>query len=134
MKITEHVARARHACVWKLVILANILFALPLRNLELLNVFHVPQATKKLIVVHQLFLDNDFFLEFRLWFFLIKGQEMRNIPLEGKCYRGLLYPLPSFSLSKIALRVNQPSLTRWHGRLSHPAYWIIELYTKSSSL
>lgn len=56
---------------------------------------------------------------------------MRNIPLEGKCYRGL-YPLPSFSLSKIALRVNQSSLTRWHGRLSHPAYRIIHKVIESN--
>jgi hypothetical protein len=44
----------------------------PLCNLALNNVLHVPSTQKNLIFVHQFTLDNDIFVEFHAFFFLIK--------------------------------------------------------------
>jgi hypothetical protein len=40
--------------------------------LTLTNVLHVPSANKNLICVHRFTLDNDTFIEFHPYFFLIK--------------------------------------------------------------
>jgi hypothetical protein len=61
----------------------------PCRNL----VLHVPAATKNLISVHKFTLDNDMFIEFHPFYFLIKDQKTRKVLLHGP-YKGGLYPLP----------------------------------------
>jgi hypothetical protein len=66
----------------------------PSRNLVLNNVLHVPTAHKNLIFVHRFTLDNNTFIEFHPYFFLIKDQKMRKVLLRGPCKDGL-YPLPS---------------------------------------
>jgi hypothetical protein len=53
----------------------------PLCNLALNNVLHIPSTQKNLISVHRFTIDNDTFIEFRPFFFLIKDQKMR-----GCCY------------------------------------------------
>jgi hypothetical protein len=65
----------------------------PCRNLVLNIVLHVPAATKNLISVHKFTLDNDMFIEFHPFYFLIKDQKMRKVLLHGPC-KGGLYPLP----------------------------------------
>jgi hypothetical protein len=63
------------------------------RNLILKNVLHVPTVTKNLISVHKFTLDNDMFIEFHPFYFLIKDHKTRKVLLPGPC-RGGLYPLP----------------------------------------
>jgi hypothetical protein len=45
------------------------------RNLMLKNVLHVPSTHKNLIFVHQFNLDNDTFIEFLPFFFLMKDKK-----------------------------------------------------------
>jgi hypothetical protein len=92
----------------------------PYRNLKLLNILHVPQTTKNLVSVHRLALDNNMFLEFHPWFFLIKDRDTGSLLLKGKCRQGL-YPLPA----KFTFSVFRPSLTKWHDRMGHPAMQVV---------
>jgi hypothetical protein len=73
--------------------IGNSITHTPSRNLMLNNVLHVPSTHKSLISVHRFTLDNDTFIEFHPYFFLIKDQKMRKVLLHGPC-KGGLYPLP----------------------------------------
>jgi hypothetical protein len=53
------------------------------RNLVLDNVLHVPATQKNIISVHRFTLDNDTFIEFHLFFFLIKDQKTRKVLLHS---------------------------------------------------
>ncbi|WVZ95434.1 LOW QUALITY PROTEIN: hypothetical protein U9M48_041200 [Paspalum notatum var. saurae] len=98
----------------------------PSRNLQLNNILHIPQTTKNLVSVHRLASDNNVFLEFHPNFFLIKDLETRSMLLRGSCCNGL-YPLPSApSSTKHILGVNKPSVDRWHHRLGHPTFPIVQ--------
>jgi hypothetical protein len=94
------------------------------RNLKLKQVLHVPQATKNLVSVHYFAVDNNVFLEYHPYFFLIKDRATRKPLLRGKCHKGL-YPLPS-SFARQVFGVSRPSFHRWHGRLGHPAAPIVQ--------
>jgi hypothetical protein len=54
-------------------------------DLVLNNVLHVPSMHKNLISVHRFTLDNDMFIEFHPYFFLIKDQKMKRVLLHGLC-------------------------------------------------
>jgi histone deacetylase 1/2 len=101
----------------------------PERNLFLNNVLHVPSAKKNLVSVHKLAYDNNAYLEFHPHLFLIKDKATRRTLLEGPC-RGGLYPLPSAALkNKQALSASsdsQPSLERWHHRLGHLSFHLVQ--------
>jgi histone deacetylase 1/2 len=47
----------------------------PHSTLHLNNILHIPTASKNLLSVHKLTLDNDVYIEFHPWFFLIKDRE-----------------------------------------------------------
>jgi hypothetical protein len=66
--------------------------------LTLNNVLHVPSAHKNLIFIHRLTLDNDMFIEFHRYFFLITDRQTKKVLLHWQCKSGL-YPLPP-SISK----------------------------------
>jgi hypothetical protein len=51
--------------------------------LTLNNVLHVPSAHKNLIYVHRFTIDNDTFIEFHPYFFLIKDRKMKKVLLHG---------------------------------------------------
>jgi hypothetical protein len=88
------------------------------------NVLHVPQATKNLVSIHHLATDNNFFLEFHPYSFLVKDQAMRKLLLKGRCHRGL-YPLPS-SFARQVFGVSRPSFHKWHSHLGHPTMVIVQ--------
>jgi hypothetical protein len=98
----------------------------PCHNLVLTNVLHVPSANKNLISVHKFTLDNNTFIEFHPFYFLIKDRKMRSVLLQGPCWGGL-YPLPSSSskLQKLIFNVTRFSVDHWHNRLGHPARDIV---------
>jgi hypothetical protein len=87
----------------------------PLCNLALNNVLHIPSTQKNLISVHRFTLDNDTFIEFRPFFFLIKDQKMRRVLLRRQC-KGGLYPLPSSAskFRKLVFSAIKIPLDRWH--------------------
>ena len=95
----------------------------PHSTLHLNNILHVPNASKNLISVHKLTLDNDVFLEFHPYFFFIKDQATRRILFKGPCHGGL-YPLVPLSTgsSKQAFVIIKPSSSTWHSLLGHPSY------------
>jgi hypothetical protein len=46
----------------------------PSKSLHLKNVLYVPHATKHLVSIHRLTLDNHVFIEFHPWYFYVKDQ------------------------------------------------------------
>jgi hypothetical protein len=96
----------------------------PSRSLFLNDVLHVPQAKKNLASVHRLAADNHAFLEFHPNYFFIKDKATKKILLRGKCEGGL-YPIPTESRS-LALSTIKPTTTRWHSRLGHPSFPIVQ--------
>jgi hypothetical protein len=94
------------------------------QNLKLKQILHVPQDTKNLVSVHRFVVDNNIFLEYHPYFFLIKDRATRKLLLKGKCHKGL-YPLPS-SFTRQVFGVSRQSFHRWHNRLGHPAAPIVQ--------
>jgi histone deacetylase 1/2 len=97
-------------------------------DLHLKNVLHVPSATENLASIHKLTLDNDIFIEFHPWYFLIKDRATENILLKGRCEGGL-YPIVSSSSSspsKQVFVITKPSTSRWHSRLGHPSHLVVD--------
>jgi hypothetical protein len=68
----------------------------PSSSLHLKNILHFPSASKNLLSVNKLAMDNNVFLEFHPYFFLIKDQATIRIMFKGPYYGGL-YPLVPFS-------------------------------------
>jgi hypothetical protein len=99
----------------------------PSKKFHLHNVLHIPCASKNLVSVHRFTLDNGVFVEFHPWFFYVKDQVTKKILLKGRCIRGL-YPLvsSSSSMNKQALSATKPSATRWHDRLGHPSFKVVQ--------
>jgi hypothetical protein len=94
-------------------------------TLKLCNVLHVPKATKNLMFIHRFALDNNIFFEIHPWFFLIKDQDTRSVLLRGRCHDGT-YSIPASSPVKFSFGVNKLSLTRWHDRLGHLAFQVVQ--------
>jgi hypothetical protein len=107
----------------------------PSRNLVLNNVLHVPTATKNLIYVHKFTLDNDMFIRFHQFYFLIKDRKTRKVLLHGPC-KGGLYPLPSsaFKLRKLIFSITRFSIDHWPNRLGHHARVIIICIIRENKL
>jgi hypothetical protein len=109
----------------------------PSKNLQLQNILHVPSANKSLVSVHRLTSDNNTFIEFHPHYFLIKDQVTKRTLHHGKC-EGVLYPLrPQESGAqrhKQACRVSRPSTWRWHNRLGHASFSIVERVIKNNCL
>jgi hypothetical protein len=89
------------------------------RDLVLNSVLHVPTSHKNLIFVHRFTLDNDIFIEFHPYFFVIKDQKMRRVLLHGPC-KGGLYPPPPSPSTKLVFSAIKIHIDRWHSRLGHP--------------
>jgi hypothetical protein len=66
------------------------------RPLHLNHVLRVPHTHKNLVSIHRFNLDNNTFIEFHPFFFLIKDQATRQVLVRGPC-RGGLYPLTSLA-------------------------------------
>jgi hypothetical protein len=107
----------------------------PCRDLVLKDVLHVPSTHKNLILVHHFTLDNDTFIEFHPYFFLIKDQKMRKVLQHGPCKCGL-YPLPlsSSKYCKLVFSVIKLSAAIWHIRLGHPARDIVRRVMSTNNL
>jgi hypothetical protein len=95
-------------------------------NFVLDKILHIPSTHKNLISVHRFTLDNDTFIEFHPYFFLIKDRKTRKMLLHRPC-KGGLYPLPpaSSKFQKLVFSAIKISADRWHSRLGHPACEIV---------
>jgi hypothetical protein len=104
----------------------------PIHNLILKNVLYAPDAKKNLVSVHKLASDNSAFLEYHPNYFVIKDRATRKLLLRGRCHNGL-YPLP-LKFLKLVFGAFKPSLERWHIRLGHPSFSIVERVVSSFDL
>ena len=102
-----------------------------------MNILHVPHANKSLASVHRLTSDNNALIEFHPDLFLIKDLDTRKIIHQGKC-RGGLYPLALQSSGvesrKQVFGAIKPSTSRWHSRLGHPSFSIVDCVIKNNKL
>ena len=95
----------------------------PYKNLEIKDILHVPNASKTLLSVRRIALDNNVFLEFHPFFFLIKDQVTKEILHRGVCVEGLYALLPKYcSYNKRVYGAIKLSAERWHSRLGHPSF------------
>jgi hypothetical protein len=78
------------------------------RDLKFKHILHVPQVKKNLVSVHHFTSDNNIFLEYHPYFFLIKDRATRKLLLKERCHKGL-YPLPT-SITREVLGGTRPSL------------------------
>ena len=107
----------------------------PHRNIRLRIFLHVPSASKNLLSVHCIAIDNHVFLEFHPFFFLIKDQATRRVLYRGRCVGGLYPLIPRFRWSnKQVLGVTKLSSTRWHNRLGHPSFTIVQRVLRKNKL
>jgi hypothetical protein len=99
------------------------------------NVLHVSSSHKNLISVHHFTLDNDTFIEFHLFFFLIMDQKVRKVLLHGMC-KGGLYPLPPSTSKfwKLVFSAIKISIDRWHNCLCHPSCDIVSRVIAKNNL
>jgi hypothetical protein len=67
---------------------------LKVKNILHVNILHVPSTSKNLLSVHHLTLDNNIFIKFHPWFFLIKDQVTKRVLFRGRCRRGLYHLVP----------------------------------------
>jgi hypothetical protein len=70
----------------------------PSRILSLKNVLSVPSSHKNLVFIHHFTHNNNVFVEYHPYFFLVKDSITRKVLLHDKC-RGSLYSFPSLEHS-----------------------------------
>jgi histone deacetylase 1/2 len=108
----------------------------PHKMLHLQNVLHVPATNKNLASVHRLTSDNNVLVEFHPNLFLIKDRVTKRIIHQGR-REGGLYPLRLQSEEaksrKQVLATIKPSTSRWHSRLGHPSFPIVERVSDENS-
>lgn len=113
----------------------NSIIKTPSRDIHLNNILHVPSTSKNLLSVYRIALDNNVFLEFRPFFFLIKDQVTRKILHHGRCVDGLYPLIPQFSrLNKQVCGVFKFLAEQWHSRLGHPAFSIVQQILSKNKL
>jgi hypothetical protein len=106
----------------------------PHDSFQLKNILHVPSSSMNLLSVHKLCLDNDIFMEFHPFFFLIKDRATRRTLFKGPCYGGL-YPLVPVSMgSKHAFVTIKPSSSTWHRRLGHLSSFVAQQVLRKNKL
>jgi hypothetical protein len=106
----------------------------PHKKLNLRNILHVPSANKSLVSVHCLTTDNNASIEFHPNYFFIKDLATKKAIHQGRCKDGL-YPLVSQYAGveswKQAFGAIKSSTSRWHSRLGHPSFSIVERVIKT---
>ena len=107
----------------------------PTHKILLNNILHVPDASKNLLSVNRITLDNHVYIEFWPTFFFIKDRVTRGVIYQDRC-RGGLYPLIPHDKTpnKQAFGVTEVSYSRWHSRLGHPSFSVVERVLKNNKL
>ena len=115
--------------------IGHSIFNTPKRKIHLKRILHVPSAHKNLLSVHRIAIDNHFFLEFHPYFFLIKDQATKKVLYRGRCVRGLYPLIPEFRrYNKQACGAIKLSSTRWHDRLGHASFSLVEKLLRKNKL
>jgi histone deacetylase 1/2 len=107
----------------------------PSSPLHLKNILHVPSASKNLLFIHRLTLDNHVFLEFHPFLFFINDPVAGRTLFKGPCHGGL-YPLMPFSTgsSKQVFSTIKLSSSTWHRRLGHPSSFVVQQIIRKNKL
>ena len=107
----------------------------PSRPIHLKNILHAPSAKKNLLSVHRIALDNHVLLEFYPFFFLIKDLATRKVLYRGRCVRGLYPLIPEIRrFNKQVFSATKVSSTRWHDRLGHASFSLVERLLRKNKL
>jgi hypothetical protein len=109
----------------------------PNRTFLLRDTLCVPNLCKNLISVHHLTKQNNVFVEFHPFHFLVKDTITGATLLRGACNDGI-YTFPTsmvpISSKKVANVHVRTSLDGWHKRLGHPSNKIVHNLINSFSL
>ena len=103
-------------------------------SLRLRNILHVPHINQHLLSVYRLVTDNDVFVEFHRFFFLVKDKATKRILLHDRSHGGL-YPIPLSRASSTSTRQASSSVkttpSQWHQRLGHPTNNVVQNIVRS---
>ena len=103
----------------------------PHRTFTLRDTLCVPNLCKNLISVHHLTKQNNVFVEFHPFYFLVKNKISGAILLKGACNNGIYTFLESIVASKKVANVHErTSIDGWHKRLRHPSIKIVHHLVK----
>ena len=109
----------------------------PNKKFHLQNILHVPSANKNLVFVQRFASDNNTCIEFHPNHFLIKDLAMKKVLHRGRCEDGL-YPLrpqqAGAQRQKQECFVSRPSTWRWHSRLCHASFPVVERVIRNNLL
>ena len=107
----------------------------PHRTFTFRDTLCVPNLCKNLISVHHLTKQNNVFVEFHSFYFLVKNKISGAILLKGACNNGIYTFLESIVASKKVANVHErTSIDGWHKRLGHPSIKIVHHLVKNFSL
>ena len=108
---------------------------IPLNEIVLKNILHVPEANKSLVSASCLSVDNNSFVEIHPYSFFVKDRATKRTLLRGRGRRGL-YPVKHMEqdAKKHVLSVTSPSLDRWHRHLGHPSSIIVSKIISQNKL
>lgn len=90
-----------------------------------------------MISVHHFTTQNNVYVEFHPSYFLVKEPTTGAIPLRGSCENGV-YIFPESLVGNFSTMVanvhERTSLDRWHKRLGHPSYQVVQNLVSTFSL
>jgi hypothetical protein len=106
--------------------IGHSVFHTPNNFIHLSNILHVPSASKILLSAHKIELDNNVFIEFHMFFILIKDQATKQIVFKGPCHNNL-YPIAPISTGSFrhAFVTLKSFSSVWHQRLWHLSSYVI---------
>lgn len=101
------------------------ILSLPSKSLQLTNILHVPRISTKLLSIHQLISNNNYFIVFHPSGFVIQDNQTKLPLYHGRSDHGL-YPRPgpfgtSSPASSTALLSHSIFSSTLHNRLGHQA-------------
>lgn len=104
-------------------------------SIRLNNILHVPHIRQHRLSVYRLVSDNDIFIEFHRYFFLVKDKATRRILLRGRSQGGL-YPLPLGRVTSVrsASSSVRTMSAKWHQRLGHPSNNVVSSIVRNNDL
>ena len=107
----------------------------PHRTFTLRDTLCVLNLCKNLISVHHLTKQNNVFIEFHPFYFLVKDKISGAILLKGACNNGIYtFPESIVASKKFANVHERTSIDGWHKRLGHLSIKIVHHLVKKFSL
>ena len=107
----------------------------PHRTFTLRDTLCVPNLCKNLISFHHLTKQNNVFVEFHPFYFLVKDKISGAILLKEACNNGIYtFPESIVASKKVANVHERTSIDGWHKRLRHPSIKIVHHLVKKISL